>query len=306
MLQPAASAFTCGISHGPACGTSGLLGRAARVLLTGQGQPGEPAGDGRGEVSGRMGPAGALEECKHRFLCGKRKRGPQDFGNASQGLLCDGVVVQRWSVVCRYSCRRRCLTAEATLPSRCSRLPSGRKRHRYRCYPQHHQQAAATAGGHGVQPAPHRGQARGQGHHAQGPGHQQLGPAHHGVSAAGVPQNILMLQVAYGQTVPARHAMQTVQAWQLMLGQDFPLPTNILTLKTPTPRFPCPCSWPRVYSRSPSSTSASIDRLLSGSGTMSHGPGSLHNTTSVGQAITGSRRERPLSAHSNATEVFAK
>ncbi|GIL88171.1 hypothetical protein Vretimale_14088 [Volvox reticuliferus] len=65
--------------------------------------------------------------------------------------------------------------------------------------------------------------------------------------------------------------------------------------------------WPRVYSRSPSSTSHSIDRVLSGgiSGSLSGGTvPPLHGTGSGAVAITGSRRERPLSAQSNTPEAL--
>ncbi|KXZ43712.1 hypothetical protein GPECTOR_82g246 [Gonium pectorale] len=61
--------------------------------------------------------------------------------------------------------------------------------------------------------------------------------------------------------------------------------------------------WPRVYSRSPSSTGNSFDRVLSGAMSAPMPP-AMHGTTSVGLAITGSRRERPLSAQSNTPEAL--
>ncbi|GLC44823.1 hypothetical protein PLESTB_001210100 [Pleodorina starrii] len=60
--------------------------------------------------------------------------------------------------------------------------------------------------------------------------------------------------------------------------------------------------WSRVYSRSPSS-SHSIDRVLSGALSGGAVP-PLHGAGSAALAITGSRRERPLSAQSNTAEVL--
>ncbi|KAG2492438.1 hypothetical protein HYH03_009381 [Edaphochlamys debaryana] len=77
--------------------------------------------------------------------------------------------------------------------------------------------------------------------------------------------------------------------------------------------------WPRIYSRSPSSTSGHIDRVLSGlvSGPLSasgtSASGTLHSAGVALQAhgsatavpiLTGSRRERPLSAQSNTPEAL--
>lgn len=60
--------------------------------------------------------------------------------------------------------------------------------------------------------------------------------------------------------------------------------------------------WARIYSRSPSSTGTSLDRQHS-----SHMQQQAAVNSSPTSNIVGSRRERPLSAHSNSlSEVYAK
>ncbi|PNH04551.1 Coiled-coil domain-containing protein 6 [Tetrabaena socialis] len=59
--------------------------------------------------------------------------------------------------------------------------------------------------------------------------------------------------------------------------------------------------WPRMYSRSPSSTNTSFDRVLSTTLSAGQAP-AIAGVNSGGLAITGSRRERPLSAQSNTAE----